>query len=382
VLRQQLLLPRPAVVQVAELRDRQPSAGAQQLQHAAHGRGLIVEQIDRGGAADHVEASRAEGELPADSLYALSDAAWWLELRPAEDGRSVLVRQPRGGEPEDVTPEPFNVRTLAHEYGGGAFCVRDGSVWFSNFADQRLYWQAPGDSAPTPITPEPASERGDRYADGRATPDGLLIICVRERHHEDREADNEIVAVSTDGSATPRAIVSGADFYAYPRISPDGRALCWISWNHPRMPWDGSELWVADLAGDGTLSNARLVDGGLDVSVFQPEWSPAGVLHWTGLSVGRYYAGPTLAYRDGSRVMLKLVGASPEPGKLPIHLYEAAGRSERGELSAVTYVQRLNALGSEPTQPCNAGRIGSGQKTEFSADFLFYTAPNGRRTAR
>jgi Protein of unknown function (DUF3455) len=101
----------------------------------------------------------------------------------------------------------------------------------------------------------------------------------------------------------------------------------------------------------------------------------AALLHWSGLSVGRYYAGPTLAYRDGSRVTLKLVGASAdEPGKLPIHLYEAARHSEKGELSAVTYVQRLNALGSEPTRPCNAARVGSDEKTEFSADFLFYRA--------
>jgi hypothetical protein len=101
----------------------------------------------------------------------------------------------------------------------------------------------------------------------------------------------------------------------------------------------------------------------------------ATLLHWSGLRVGRYYAGPTLEYRDGSRLTMKLVASSPdEPGKLPIHLYQAATRSGKGELSAVRYVQRLNAVGGEPSQPCNASRIGSSRKADFSADFLFYKA--------
>jgi len=204
---------------------------------------------------------------------------YWLEGRPAEAGRSVLVRQTADGRTADVTPEGFNVRTRVHEYGGGAFVVHGQTVFFSNFDDQRLYRQGPGED-PRPITPAPELPSGDRYADARVTPDGQLIVCVRERHSEAREAVNEIVVLPTDGSATPRAIVSGADFYAFPRVSPDGRRLAWICWDHPNMPWDGTELYVADLSPDGSVGAAERVAGGPDESIFQPEWSPDGVLHF------------------------------------------------------------------------------------------------------
>src|SRR5207244_4628181 len=131
-----------------------------------------------------------------------------------------------------------------------------------------------------PLPPQPDPPAGARYADGRVTPDGQLIICVRELHSEGREAVNEIVAVPADGSDAPRVLVCGNDFYAFPRLSPDGRRLAWMTWNHPRMPWDGSELWVADLAPDGAVSGARQVAGGPDESIFQPEWSPEGTLHF------------------------------------------------------------------------------------------------------
>jgi dipeptidyl aminopeptidase/acylaminoacyl peptidase len=206
------------------------------------------------------------------------DASWWLELRPAEGGRNVLVRQLHGGQPEDVTPEPFNVRTLAHEYGGGAFCVRDGAVWFSNFDDQRLYWQIPPED-PVPITPEPAAERADRYADADLTPDGRFLYCVRERHTGDGEPVNEIVRVPADGATAPVEVAAGHDFCSTPRVSPDGRRLAWLVWDHPNLPWDGTELWVADITGDGDLAGQRRVLGGSDESVFQPSWSPDGVLH-------------------------------------------------------------------------------------------------------
>ncbi len=207
------------------------------------------------------------------------DDIYWLEGRPAEGGRYVLVRRAPDGERTDVTPAGFNVRTRVHEYGGAAYLVHEGTVFFSNFEDQRVYRQDPG-REPQPITPEPAIAAGDRYADGRATPDGRLIVCVRERHFEDREAANEIVALPLDGATEPRVIVSGADFYSNPRPSPDGTRLAWLSWDHPRMPWDGCELWVADLLPDGSISGAEQLAGGPEESMFQPEWSPEGVLHF------------------------------------------------------------------------------------------------------
>lgn len=209
-----------------------------------------------------------------------SGEAYWLELRPAEGGRNVIVRgDPSGaGRPLDVTPPGFDVRTKVHEYGGGSYLVHEGTVFLSNFADQRLYRQEE-DGEPRPITPEPPAPGSIRYADGRITPDGRLIVCVRERR-EGRDTRNEIVSLPADGSAEPRVIAAGRDFYAFPRISPDGHRLAWVEWDHPNMPWDDTELYVADLAGDGSVSGSHLVAGGPNESIFQPGWSPQGVLHF------------------------------------------------------------------------------------------------------
>jgi dipeptidyl aminopeptidase/acylaminoacyl peptidase len=222
----------------------------------------------------------ARGATPLGQLEVDGEEILWLEGRPLEGGRAVLVRQAADGSREVVTPDGFNVRTRVHEYGGGSYLARGGTIWFSNFADQRIYRQERG-GPPVPVTTEEHSPgAGSRYADARITPDGKLILCVRELHAEGREAVNEIVVLPADGSAAPRAAVTGCDFYANPRISPDGRKLAWISWDHPRMPWDGTALMVAELSADGTVSGARQVAGGERESVFQPEWSPAGQLHF------------------------------------------------------------------------------------------------------
>ena len=152
-----------------------------------------------------------------------------------------------------------------------------GVVFSSNFADQRLYRQEPG-GAPKPITPDTGGR--SRYADGRVTADGSLLICVRERHEEEGVV-NELVAIPTDGSGDASIVVDGYDFFSTPRISPDGTKLAWLAWNLPYLPWDGSELWVADLDPAGAVSGRRLVAGRLgEESIFQPEWSPDGVLHF------------------------------------------------------------------------------------------------------
>jgi len=205
---------------------------------------------------------------------------WWLEGRPSENGRVVLVKTEPGKDPADVVPAGFNVRSGVHEYGGGAYCIRAGTAFFSNFDDQRLYRVDPG-ATPVAITPAVADKR-HRYADGRITPDGALWIGVRERHSESgRSADvvNELVALPTDGSAEPRVIAAGRDFYSNPRISPDGARLCFLAWDLPWMPWDGCELHVADLASDGELTGVTHV-AGIDgeESIWQPEWSPSGEL--------------------------------------------------------------------------------------------------------
>ena len=202
---------------------------------------------------------------------------YWVESRPTEGGRYVVVRRTPDGRTTDATPPPFNARTRVHEYGSGAFAVADGTVYFSNFADQRLYRQDPS-SEPRPITPEASL----RYADGVIVPRRGRMICVREDHTDPaREAVNAIVSLDLEGDDSGgQVLVSGNDFYSSPRLSPDGSRLAWLTWNHPNMPWDGTELWVGELRADGSLGRTERVAGGARESIFQPEWSPDGVLHF------------------------------------------------------------------------------------------------------
>ncbi|HEU4461250.1 MAG TPA: S9 family peptidase, partial [Solirubrobacterales bacterium] len=204
-------------------------------------------------------------------------AVWWLEGRPDEGGRAVLMRRAPGDEPEAAVGEGTNVRTRVHEYGGGAWRLVEPDLFlFVEFADQRIYRQRLGE-APVAISPEPPSPGALRYADLRPTADGLGVVCVRERDVEDGEPVNEIVLLPIDGAGEPRLLAGGRDFYSFPRLSPDGEWLAWTCWDHPNMPWDGTELWVAPLADSG---EERLVAGGAAESVFQPEWGPDGHLHF------------------------------------------------------------------------------------------------------
>ncbi len=202
---------------------------------------------------------------------------YWLEGRPSEGGRSALVRRTPEGQLYDVIPTPYNARTRVHEYGGGSFAVHDGTIYFSNYNDQRLYCLRPG-ALPHPITPDTAL----RYADGVIDAERERMICVREDHRiRMREAVNAIVAVNMRGDPDGgEVLVSGNDFYAAPRLSPGGSRLAWLTWDHPNMPWDGTELWVAEVLEDGELGEPEKVAGGEAESIFQPAWSPDGVLHF------------------------------------------------------------------------------------------------------
>jgi dipeptidyl aminopeptidase/acylaminoacyl peptidase len=200
---------------------------------------------------------------------------YWLECRPQEKGRYVIVRRAPDGALADVTPAPFSARTRVHEYGGAHFMVCEGVVYFSNEADQRLYRQRPG-QPPEPLTPPTNWRFADAVMDGKRR----RLICVREDHTQaPQEAVNTIVGVSLD-TGEAAALVSGNDFYASPRLSPDGQRLAWLTWNHPNMPWDGCELWVAELDPEGGLVMPQRVAGGLAESIFQPAWSPQGELHF------------------------------------------------------------------------------------------------------
>jgi dipeptidyl aminopeptidase/acylaminoacyl peptidase len=215
---------------------------------------------------------------------------YWLESRPAEGGRNVVVRFAAGGALQEVTPPDFNVRTRVHEYGGAAFVIHQGTLFFSNFADQRIYRldrPAPGTaSTPVAITPEGRWHYADAVVDAARG----RLICVREDHTVDgRECVNALVSVAIDGSSgAGRVLAEGFDFYSTPRLSPDGTQLAWICWRHPNMPWDGTELWAADVAADGSLWNARRVAGGDDESIYQPGWSPRGELLFVSDRDGRW----------------------------------------------------------------------------------------------
>ena len=234
---------------------------------------------------------------------ALDDGvAYWLETRPTEGGRSVVVKGDPHTEPVDVTPAGFDARTMVHEYGGGAYTVRHGTVFFSNRSDARLYRQDPG-ASPVPITSE--TDATHRFADGAITPDGRWWIGVRERHDLGpamADVVNELVAVPTDGSAEPRTIVGGRDFYSSPRIAPDGSRLAWLAWDLPWMPWDGTELFAAPLSREAELGEAIVAAGRPgEESIWDPEWNAGGDLVFASDRSGWWNLE---RYRDGARTVL------------------------------------------------------------------------------
>jgi dipeptidyl aminopeptidase/acylaminoacyl peptidase len=217
----------------------------------------------------------AAGEVGLEQIRIDGEDIYWIERRAQEGGRKVIVRRSKDAIITDVTPAGFNARTRVHEYGGGDYAVLDSRVIFSNFADQRLYIQEFG-SEPRLLTPESAL----RYADGQIDARRNLLFCVREDHSGRGEAVNSIARVDLNGGNAGRIIVSGNDFYSSPRLSPDGSRLAWLTWNHPNMPWDGTELWVGKLSDDGVVSEKEKIAGGANESILQPEWLSDGVLYF------------------------------------------------------------------------------------------------------
>jgi dipeptidyl aminopeptidase/acylaminoacyl peptidase len=215
-------------------------------------------------------------------LQVSGDRLYWNEGRPAEGGRQVIVSVRPGAEPVEEIPPGFSARTQVHEYGGRCYALHGETLVFANWEDQRLWLRRPGE-APVALTPPSEAPRAHRYADPVITLDGRWVICVHEHHRPDGEVDNDLVAVPLDPPAPdrdPRQLVSGHDFFSAPRLAPDGSRLAWVSWDHPHMPWDETQLWVADLDHDARLATPRPVAGAARESITQPRWSPAGVLHY------------------------------------------------------------------------------------------------------
>jgi dipeptidyl aminopeptidase/acylaminoacyl peptidase len=220
----------------------------------------------------------ARQAIAYDAVHTSGEAVYWLETRPSQDGRAVVVRWTDDAGAADAVPARFDVGSRVHEYGGGAYLPAGRTLFACNQGDQRLY-RIDGQRDSVPITPEPPTPASLRYADLRPVSSGELLVGVRERH-QGEDVVNELVALPVDGSTEPWVVASGHDFYAAPRPSPDGRRLAWLTWDRPCMPWDGADLWVADLGPDGWLGPARHVAGGPAESVVQPEWNAEGILHF------------------------------------------------------------------------------------------------------
>ena len=297
---------------------------------------------------------------------------YWVESRPAEGGREVIVRH-RDGDLEDVIPAGFYARTRVHEYGGRCYAVHGETVVFSNWSDQRL-WVTRGGGDPLPLTPEPAVAGTVRYADPVFGVDGSHLYCVRERHIGEGQAVNDLVFVALDtGDGSPKVVAEGHDFYAAPRVSPDGSRLCWITWDHPDMPWDATRLWVAELTGTGELADPSPVAGAENESVNQPRWSPSGVLHYVSDRSGWWniYDENGLAVCPMEAEFGRpdwVFGTSTygfSPGGDLLAVWEADGRHRLGKLEAGRATETVTSFSY-----FGAVEIGSGEVTAIAASAL------------
>ena len=226
--------------------------------------------------------SLVQGAAGISEVIPDGDAVWWCESRPSEGGRTAMMRWQDGTRTE-VTAADANVRTRVHEYGGGAWTVHNGTVYYVDDSDQRIRKLMPDQSVQF-LSQTPDEPRALRYADLTVTPDEQWIIAVGERHLRDsHDVENYLIAIKTDGSEAHHILAKGADFYQSPVVSPDGSQLAWTQWQHPNLPWDDTELFVANLANTDSsisLTNTLLVAGGKDEAIVQPSWSPSGVLHY------------------------------------------------------------------------------------------------------
>lgn len=212
-------------------------------------------------------------------LQAQAGVLYWIEELPEQKGRRVIMSRDQHGNFCELTGLDYNVRNRVHEYGGGDYTVHEGSLYFINDSDQRLYRQDKN-HAVTVLTALPKKPMSLRYADPVVTPDGTHVICVREVHSSEHEVKNEIVSIPTDGSLKVNVLASGNDFYAAPKVSPDGKQLLFLTWNHPQMPWDGTYLHLAELNQNIALSNCKLIAGDINESICQPSFGDQGEIYF------------------------------------------------------------------------------------------------------
>jgi dipeptidyl aminopeptidase/acylaminoacyl peptidase len=214
--------------------------------------------------------SPISAEMASSAIVGFSDVVvdgediYWSEMRPSEAGRYVIVKQGKG-QPQDILPKDFSARTRVHEYGGAAFTVDKGIVYFVNFADQRLYRMGVGE------TPEAITQNGIRFADFQITPFGMIAIA--ESHLKNTLEPENYLALIDLKTGDVKTLAQGYDFYSSPALNSDFTQIAWISWNHPNMPWDNTELWVANITKEGLTAQKRIDAGFQEQAFFQPQWS-------------------------------------------------------------------------------------------------------------
>ncbi|MDH2901547.1 MAG: prolyl oligopeptidase family serine peptidase [archaeon] len=218
-------------------------------------------------------------------LHKSNNDVFWRELRPKDQGRYFIVRRSGSdGKISDIISSSFNARTTVHEYGGGAYTILRDYLVFSNFIDQQVYLQniSGNDQEAKPRQISPKEDKKSRYADYEPDPFRERVICIREDHNQkDQQAQNSLATISIkEGGEHVDTLAHGNDFYSSPRLSPDGRKLVWLTWNHPNMPWDGTELFLGELDSDGKITNERRIAGGIDEAISEPRWSPEGRLYF------------------------------------------------------------------------------------------------------
>ncbi len=259
-------------------------------------------------SSNHIKTLKPYGSWPStitadllsDNNVSLSEPRkdgsnlYWLENRPHEKGRSAIVQLKADGSKCDILPQTLNVRSRVNEYGGGSYCVANNTIYFVLADDQRVYRIDLDSQSPYPHALTPVSKC--RYGDLTYDEQRERVIAVCEEHHESpnenentdnretQEPSSYLVSIDasnkSDELCAPLILCKGADFYASPRLSPNGKQLSWISWNHPNMPWDGSECWTANINSESKLGETTLVAGGTKESIFQPTWSPDGTLYF------------------------------------------------------------------------------------------------------
>lgn len=273
-----------------------------------------------------VESSIRLGDIVVDG-----EDLYWNELRPQEKGRSVIVRW-RNGKKEDVLPSPYSARTRVHEYGGGAFTVHNETLYFSNFKDQGFYFQKLN-NAPEKI----CGNENKRYANPLYDPHRSIIYAIQEEHCADGKVINSLVKIGKEA----QVIHEGHDFYSMPALHPKGTHLAFITWDHPNMPWDGTSLWIGRLTDDGHLEDVKKVAGGIDESIFQPQWSPDGTLYFVSDRTGWWNL-----YRMQGEKIKPLCPMEAEFGK-PLWIFKMSNYDflEDGKIGCVYTIKGTDFLG-------------------------------------